>query len=286
MTGWLITNGFLRTKKFQELTDLFMESASRQGIQLKEIQNTQILPGTLVSSKPDFVIFWDKDILLARYLEDLAIPVFNSSQFIRVCDDKRKTFLALSREGFPVPKTILAPMTYDKTSFSDLSFIESVMEHLSFPFILKEGYGSFGQQVYMIRSQKELMKHLNNTTTTELLFQEYIQSSYGRDLRLQVVGDEVVSCMKRISDNDFRANISAGGRMEPYAPTAKQCELAIRAVKALGGDFGGVDLLFDKDEDPVICEINSNAHFKNLLDCTHINTADKILEYIQKKITR
>ena len=55
MTGWLITNGFLRTKKFQELTDLFMESASRQGIQLKEIQNTQILPGTPVSSKPDFV---------------------------------------------------------------------------------------------------------------------------------------------------------------------------------------------------------------------------------------
>ena len=78
MTGWLITNGFLRTKKFQELTDLFIESASRQGIQLKEIPNTQILPGIPVPSKPDFVIFWDKDILLARYLEDLAIPVFNS----------------------------------------------------------------------------------------------------------------------------------------------------------------------------------------------------------------
>ena len=51
-------------------------------------------------------------------------------------------------------------------------------------------------------------------------------------------------------------------------------------------DFAGVDLLFGKDEKPVICEINSNAHFKNLLDCTHINTADKILEYILKKIER
>lgn len=48
------------------------------------------------------------------------------------------------------------------------------------------------------------MDQINKITTTEILFQEYIQSSYGRDLRLQVVGQEVVSCMKRISDTDFR----------------------------------------------------------------------------------
>lgn len=100
MTGWLITNGFLRTKKFQELTDLFMLSASTHGIKLKEIPNTKLLPGTPVRTKPDFVIFWDKDILLARYLEDLNIPVFNSSQFIRIVMTNEKPSLRSPKKGF------------------------------------------------------------------------------------------------------------------------------------------------------------------------------------------
>ena len=45
--------------------------------------------------------------------------------------------------------------------------------------------------------------------------------------------------------------------MEQYVPTTEQCELALRAVQALEGDFAGVDLLFGNDEKPVICEINS-----------------------------
>lgn len=89
--------------------------------------------------------------------------------------------------------------------------------------------------------------------------------------------------MYRYSDSgDFRANISNGGKMKQYEPTKQQVKLAIDCVKAIGLDFAGVDLLFDEDEEPIVCEVNSNAHFKNIYDCTGVNVAEHIIEYICK----
>ena len=53
------------------------------------------------------------------------------------------------------------------------------------------------------------------------------------------------------------------------------------AARAVGADFAGVDLLFGSSG-ALLCEVNSNAHFKNLMDCTGVNTAEKILDYIRE----
>ena len=71
--------------------------------------------------------------------------------------------------------------------------------------------------------------------------------------------------------------------MKPYTPSVEECEIAVKACRALGLDFAGVDLLFGKDG-PLLCEVNSNAHIKNILDCTGINVADFIFEYIKEQI--
>ena len=118
--------------------------------------------------------------------------------------------------------------------------------------------------------------------TTEILFQRFVEHSRGRDIRLQVVGDRVVGSMLRHSERDFRANITAGGAMEAYAPTEEEVQLALDAARAVGADFAGVDLLFG-EEGPLVCEVNSNAHFKNLQDCTGVDTAREILAYIRER---
>ena len=30
----------------------------------------------------------------------------------------------------------------------------------------------------------------------------------------------------------------------------------------------------------MVCEVNSNAHFKNIFECTGVNVADEIMKYI------
>lgn len=283
MTGWLVVNGFLRTHKFSELTELFVSAAGKAGMELVVLANTDILAdtGMCLKEKPDFVLFWDKDIHLGTFLESQGIPLYNPVSSIRICDDKRLTHLALLEKGIPMPRTIIAPMTYANIGFTDLDFLALVERELSFPLILKEAFGSFGEQVTLVKDRDELIRYVKNAQTTELLFQQYIESSRGRDLRLQVVGDRVVAAMYRHSETDFRANITAGGKMKRYEPTEEECALAVRTAKAVGAAFAGVDLLFGPDG-PLVCEVNSNAHFKNLLDCTGVNVAEEIINYIRE----
>lgn len=280
MTGILIVNGFLRTGKFRELEEIFLEAAHRLSLSLSVRTNAQVFTG--LTKRPDFVLFWDKDTLLARSLEMEGIPVYNSARCIALCDDKRKMHLALRQHGIPVPETILAPMTYPGIGFTDFSFLDAVEKRLPYPLIVKEGYGSFGAQVYLAEDRRALETLLTEKKADGFLFQRFVESSKGRDIRLQVVGDRVVGAMYRYSLTDFRANLTAGGEMEPYEPTEEEIALAIRASTAVEADFSGVDLLFGEDG-PLVCEVNSNAHFKNLLQCTGVNAAYEILKYIKEK---
>lgn len=280
MTGVLIVNGFLRTEKFRELEELFLEAASRLSVNLSVRTNAQLLAG--FHKRPDFVLFWDKDILLAKSIENEGIPVYNSARCIALCDDKRKMHLVLKQHGIPTPDTILAPMTYPGIGFTDFSFLDDVEKKLPYPFIVKEGYGSFGAQVYLVEDRESLETLLTEKKADGFLFQRFVENSMGRDIRLQVVGNRVIGAMYRYSRTDFRANLTAGGEMKPYAPTEEEIALAIRASTAVEADFSGVDLLFGEDG-PLVCEVNSNAHFKNLLQCTGVNTAYEILNYIKEK---
>ena len=180
-----------------------------------------------------------------------------------------------------MPKTMLAPMTFENIGYTNYRFLEQVASAFSFPIVVKESFGSFGAQVYLCHNKEELRSTVQSIGTKPMLFQEFIYSSHGKDIRLQVVGDKVITAMYRYSENgDFRANITNGGKMKPYEPKEIEIDLAIRACKCLGLDFAGVDLLFGKDDDMLVCEVNSNAHFKNIYDCTGVNTAEAIMEYI------
>ncbi len=295
MKGWLVTNAFLHTHKFTEIHLWLTEAAKKLGVDLIVKTNAEILiqldqdfasmKSKKSAEKPDFILFWDKDTRLAQYLEMKGLPVFNSSRGIALCDDKSQTHLYLQGAGILMPKTMIAPMTFSNIGYNSLDFLDHVEKELSWPIVIKECFGSFGQQVYLAYNRQELKETVMNIGAKPMLFQEFIHSSKGKDLRLQVVGSQVVAAMYRYSDNgDFRANITGGGKMKPYEPTQKQIDLAVESCKILGLDFAGVDILFGKDKEPVVCEVNSNAHFKNIYDCTGINVADSILAYIIKRI--
>ena len=68
--------------------------------------------------------------------------------------------------------------------------------------------------------------------------------------------------------------------MRSYQPSREFCELAIAASKHIGADFSGVDLLFGQDGKPLLCEVNSNAHIKNIYDCTGIDVTEAIFDHI------
>ncbi len=290
MQGWLIVNGYLKSEKFEEIYRWLIDAAEKEGIKLRKISNDQldsILPAnpqeTDWTSRPDFVLFWDKDVKLARLLEREGFQVFNSAEGIEACDDKALTFIKLKNKNIEMPKTFIAPMTFDK-EYSDYTFVLQVQESLGYPMIIKENKGSFGEQVYLVENYYDAVEKIKSIGHDEFIMQEYIESSKGRDVRIHVVGNQIVTAMERRNDNDFRANVTNGGRMKKYIPTKEQAEMAVTVCRELGVDFAGVDIMFGKDDEPVLCEVNSNAHFKNIFDCTGVNVAEHIMKYIKGKI--
>jgi len=189
----------------------------------------------------------------------------------------------LVKEEIPIPSTIIAPKIFS-TGTIEKNMLTQVIERLGLPLVIKEAFGSFGEQVYLVHSEAELLEKVEQLRGKPFLFQSFLKSSFGQDLRLQVVGNHVVAAMKRTSEQDFRANVTSGGKMENYSPTTEEKVLAIRAAKAIGADFAGVDILFGPDDSRYVCEVNSNAHIRNLFDCTGINAADYIVRHILRQI--
>lgn len=289
MTGLLIVNNFVESAKFHELYRMLVDSAKRLGIGIS-IRRTGEIPHELEEVKKlrpqcDFVLFWDKDVLLAEMLELCGLRVFNSSSAIFACDNKAYTGLRLQQAHVRIPRTFSAPLTFEGVGYSNTGFADSVTDIIGYPVVVKELYGSFGQQVYLAGDKQELDAVIGRLGYKGFLLQEFIASSAGRDVRVNVVGGRAVASMLRYSvSGDFRSNITNGGKMMRYQPSREQEEMAVRACQALGLDFGGVDVMFGPDGGPVICEVNSNPHFKTTLECTGVDMSYEILRYIKERV--
>ncbi len=287
MEGLLVVNNFVYSKKFFELYEMLSEAADEAGMTVRISKSGDFLHNLdyIRKVKCDFILFWDKDVLLAKMFETCGFRVFNSSSAIFNCDNKAYTGLKLQKAGIKTPQTFVAPLTYEALGYNNLDFAYGISDIIGFPLILKELYGSFGRQVYLINNRQELADKINALGAKGFLMQEFIEHSRGRDIRVNVVGDNVVSSMLRYSETgDFRSNITNGGKMKKYEADDDQKAIALKACHALGLDFAGVDVLFGEDDEPLICEVNSNPHFKSSLECTGIDMSKLILNHIKEKM--
>ena len=69
--------------------------------------------------------------------------------------------------------------------------------------------------------------------------------------------------------------------MRPITPTEAQKAVALKACKAIGLDFAGVDVLFGENGEAIICEVNSNPHFESSYNCTGVDMSVNIIEHIK-----
>ena len=312
--GWLIVNEYLDTEKFLEIRKLFLSGAEKKNVKLTVYTNADFavdLSGAVVKSRafdegePEFIIFYDKDITLAAALEKMGYRLYNSADAIDVCDSKVKTATRISEYNLNckddeakilMPKTYKVPFTYENIGIKDsysFDFLEYVEKDLceaekgalsgAYPMIIKESNSSFGMGVHLAGSREEAVKLICEYGNKECIIQEYLSYSSGRDYRLQMVSDKCVCAMMRSNENDFRANITNGGKMSEYKPTDEDLSLARNVMKCLKLDFAGIDIMHDKSGRAVFLEANSNAHFKNIYDLTGINAAEKMIEYIVAK---
>lgn len=294
MAYYLVYNGFWNPVTPPESAAALLAAAAEEGMTLYPTPNTAWVAqydgggvtvtgprGTL--SAGDTVLFWDKDTRLAHAMEAVGARLFNTATAVERCDDKLKTHAVLAKAGLPMPRTLAAPMTYLQNDAAGCAvFWDTVEKVLGFPAVVKECFGSLGGQVYLAKNRADLQTLTLSMGAKPFLVQQFIASSAGDDKRLYVVGDRVAAAMRRHAESDFRANIENGGVGVAYTPTARECELALAACRALGLHYGGVDIL-DGEDGPLLCEVNSNAHMRGITDCTGVDVAAAIIRYVKTR---
>lgn len=295
----------MNSKKGLILINAFskLKSAMNQPVRLKEelkvlgiesdikpcsVDTAMIISGCSSSflKEYDFIIYLDKDKYTSALLENTGMRLFNSHEAILTCDDKMMTHIALSDKGIKMPDTIPGLLCYNKdASLQDvLTRVELIEQKLGYPCVIKECYGSLGSGVFRANNRNELLSYMEKVKCKEHLFQKMITSSEGRDARVIVIGGKVVCSMKRISDTDFRSNIELGGRAEVFDLPQSFKDVAEKAANILKLDYCGIDLLFDESDEPIVCEVNSNAFFGGMESVTGFNVAGAYARYIKEII--
>ena len=294
MNGWILyKNEISESYETQKLVEEF----ENQGFKVRVVHPDDVdifvdrddRKSILVDGKsrplPDFVIprtgsgttYFIKAII--RHLERLGVILINGSDAIDNVKDKLYTQQVLGQSSLPVPKTLLVKHPID---------IDFVEKNIGYPAIIKTLSGSFGAGVFLCENRKQLQQLLKMAEITKpsynIIIQEFIKESHGKDLRVLVVNGKVVGCMMRQSiDDDFRANITRGGEGIPYQIDEKIEWLGGESARLLNLDIAGVDLLFDGDGYR-ICEVNSSPGCEGMDKYCKTNIAEKIVTYVTHKI--
>ena len=195
-------------------------------------------------------------------IESWGVEVLNPGSVTYIAGDKIATLSILARNSIPTPSTIVSV---------GRSGLNGRMPPGP-PWVLKPVIGSWGRYIAKARDIEELNQLLEYKEGFKGLFtrihliQEYIRKP-GRDIRVFTLGDQVLTGIYRVSDN-WITNTSRGGIAKPVDMTPELEELAVKASRALGGGFLGIDIFEDPNRGYLVNEVNAVPEFRNTVRVT------------------
>ena len=283
MKGVILTNPYDNYWVQQHKVQRMQQELSALGVDVSVVVNDNFV-AELTSGKihsclnADFVLFFDKDKYTGQMLEKCGVRLFNSAKATAICDDKMLTHITLANHGIPMPDTLPGALCYNPNGQISDRYLQQATNKLGLPLIVKQCYGSYGEQVYLVETEQQLREKLEQIKTKAYLLQHFEQQSRGVDMRVIVIGGKVACAMLRQNNLDFRSNVSLGGKataVEAPEPIAEMCE---KVARVIGLDYCGIDVLLG--DVFKICEVNSNAMFEAMESVTGVNVAKLYAEHI------
>ena len=214
-------------------------------------------------------------LAVVRQLDLMGVPVVNGAVSIARSRDKLRALQLLTQVGIDVPITVCARSP---------AGLDAALELVGgCPAIVKLQQGTQGIGT-MIADSPQAAHSLLETFWAmgqDIVLQEYVKESKGRDVRAIVVGGKVIAAMRRVAKKgEFRANLHRGAKGSNVSLPPSYRRAAIRAAGAMGLGVAGVDMLEGRDG-PRVLEINSSPGLEGIERASGVDVAGAIVEYAE-----
>jgi ribosomal protein S6--L-glutamate ligase len=212
-------------------------------------------------------------LAVVNQFDMMGVPVLADAIPIARSRDKLRALQLLSRFGLDIPRTAMCRYRDE---------VAQVVDHVGgLPCIIKLLQGTQGVGVMIASTMDEVQGMLDTfwDLGQEILLQEFVAESKGRDLRALVIGDRVVAAMRRQArTGEFRSNIHRGGKARSVVLPREYAEAAVKAARVIGLEVAGVDML-ESRTGPKIMEVNSSPGFEGLERATKKDIARLYVEH-------
>jgi RimK family alpha-L-glutamate ligase len=247
-------------------------------------------PGTLVSAPASLL---DADAVLARiiphgsleqilyrvnalhWIEARGVHVMNSPRAIERSVDKFYTTALLEETGLNVPETVVCE--HPDEALAATRAMGDV--------IFKPLFGSMGRGMVRVSDPDTAFRVARAFEELRSVF--YVQRTIdhgGRDIRAFVVGGRVLGAIERLAPaGDWRTNMARGGTARAFELPVEWNEIAIRAARAVGADYAGVDLLPALDGRLYVLEVNGIPGWQGLQEATGVRVAEAVVRHLETR---
>lgn len=280
--GWLIYRELNATQN-KTYIEWFISEAKRQHLDLELVLRESLIIGIkngeqimfrdgVQTTPPDFVIIRTIETLMQAYFEAQNIRTFNSSIVAQLANHKALTHVALQKLNIPMVETY----------FLDKASLPTALP-LPFPFIMKDAHGRSGKQVFLINNEQEWQQKVHLLVSNDLLIQK-LNYPLGRDVRVFIIGKEIIGAVLRENNNDFRANFTLGGSALKYHLTEDDEQMIHKIIEQFDFDLVGIDFLINEQGKLIFNEIEDVVGSRILSKVTEINLLEKYVAYIKEKL--
>ncbi|HAM81435.1 ATP-grasp domain-containing protein [Ornithinibacillus bavariensis] len=284
INGWLIYSGrdAIENKAYIEW---FIEEGKKQSLHIALILREHLSIGIYQNMHsvlyhgvhvdlPRFAIVRTVEPMMNRILEELGVSVFNSSTLSEICNDKARTYFEVAKLGIPMVDTVFIKR-------------ENILETppMSYPFVIKEVAGRGGKNVFLIKNFEEWVAYTQQLTASDYVIQS-TEVQLGKDLRVFVVGSEIVGAVMRMSQSDFRANYKLGGSATWYPLNSDEKKLIFKITSQF--DFGmvGIDFLIGHQGELLFNEIEDVVGSRTLSAVSDVNILEKYVTFIKERVAK
>lgn len=208
-------------------------------------------------------------------LQELDIAIINPPQAIARAANKFATSLALQKANVATPRTSVT------TSLAEArAILRDFGRAVSKPLFGYKGTGIVLLEDGVDADVSRLEKILQSEGLVYL--QEFIPLESPRDIRAFVVGGQLLGAIYRNAPpGQWISNLARGGRPSACPISPKLQDLAIRAARAVGAVYCGVDLLETRSGYAVI-EVNGTPSGKGIFEALNIDVTEDIARIVHQ----